>query len=281
MDDKSWENYCLSRIPALRKRWNYLMRSDLDLENPKRLTEKIQWLKIYDSNQLKTICSDKIKVREFCNLVLGKDYFIPIIGIWNSFDEIDFDKLPREFVLKTNHGSHTNCIIRDTNINRLQLKRLFDNWMSTDWSWYGEELAYKRIEKKIFAETFMSDGNRDLIDYKFLCFNGVPKFCQVIGNRNEYSKHLNYYDMDFVPCSNISRNDFPANYNIEHKAPKSFDMMKDIASTLSKAFNFVRVDFYEIDGRPYLGELTFFPGAGYFTYRDPETDMILGNMLKL
>ena len=254
---------------------------DLDLLNCKTLTEKIQWLKIYDSNPLKIKCSDKILVREYCKSKLGVDLFIPIISVWNSFDEIDFEKLPNDYVLKTNHGSHTNIIVKNNNIDKTIAKRKFDEWLSKDWSWYGKEMAYYPIKRKIFAEQFVKDKNEgELTDYKFLCFNGEPKYCQVINNRGEKQFHLNYYDMNFN-FVDISRTDVPNNKNFLDKKPSQFELMKKYAKTLAQDFNFVRVDFYQINDVVYLSELTFFPAAGFCKYKDEKIDLILGNMLNL
>lgn len=282
MENKTWEEYCISQIPYLKQRWNLIMNNTpLDLVNPKRLTEKIQWLKIYDSTDLKTLCSDKIAVRQYCFDVLNKDYFIPILGIWKRFEDINFKILPKDYVLKTNHGSHTNLIVKNNKINKVAAKNNFDCWLAKDWTWWGAELAYKRIDRKIFAETYMHDGHDDLIDYKFLCFNGRPTFCQIIADRHNKNKRLNYYDMNFVPQKNISRTDFLANYNVIDPIPRNWDLMKEVATKLSKAFKFVRVDFYEINNTLYIGELTFFPGSGFIKYTDPTVDLRLGNILTL
>lgn len=281
MENKEWIEFCEKQIQELKNIYKKQTGKDLDLSNCKTLTEKIQWLKIYDSNQLKIKCSDKILVREYRKSKLGVDLFIPIIGVWNSFDEIDFKKLPNDYVLKTNHGSHTNIIVKNNNINKIIAKKKFDEWLSKDWSWWGKEMAYYPIKRKIFAEQFVKDKNKgELTDYKFLCFNGEPKYCQVINNRGEKSFHLNYYDMDFK-FVDISITDVQNDKNSMDSVPKSFEKMKEYARILAQDFNFVRVDFYEINDKPYLSELTFFPAAGFQQYKNPETDLFLGNMLKL
>lgn len=273
---------CVKKIPELKEIWLKHMKYPLNLESPTTFSEKIQWLKIFDSNDLKTKCSDKIAVREYCKQKLGKDYFIPILEVYNNFDEIDFKKLPKDYVIKTNHGSHTNIIVRNGNINKELAKQKFDKWMSKDWSWYGCEMAYHRIPRKIFIEKYMKQTSKDdLIDYKFLCFNGSPKYCQIISDRHNKNKYANYYDMDFIPQTDISGLDFKANYNIKDTKPKNWDLMKEISKILSKDFNLVRVDFYEIDGILYLSELTFFPRAGYITWTDNSIDLKLGKMLSL
>lgn len=281
MENNEWIKFCEKQIPELKNIYKKQTGKDLDLSNCKTLTEKIQWLKIYDSNPLKIKCSDKILVREYCKSKLGVDLFIPIISVWNSFDEIDFEKLPNDYVLKTNHGSHTNIIVKNNNIDKTIAKRKFDEWLSKDWSWYGKEMAYYPIKRKIFAEQFVKDKNEgELTDYKFLCFNGEPKYCQVINDRGTKDFHLNYYDMNFN-FVDISITDIPNNKNFLDKKPSQFELMKEYAKTLAQDFNFVRVDFYEINNIVYLSELTFFPAAGFCKYKDEKTDLMLGNMLNL
>lgn len=279
--DEKWKEYCISCKPKLREIWKREMHLDIDIDNPKTFTEKLQWIKIYDSSFLKTFCSDKLTVRDYCFSKLGANYFIPILGIYNSFDEIDFSKLPNDYVIKTNHGSHTNIIVRNGKLNKDNARKKFKEWMSKDWTWWGLELAYKPIPRKIFIEQYMNDGHSELIDYKFLCFNGEPKFCQIISQRNETGQHLNYYDMKFNACKEMSRIDFPANYNIPDSKPKNWNLMKETAKTLSKDFNFVRVDFYEINNKMYISELTFYPYAGFIKYTNNNIDKMLGDMLKL
>lgn len=281
MENKEWVEFCKSQIPELKRIYKKNTGEELDLDNCRTLTEKIQWLKIYDSSSLKCRCSDKILVRDYCKEKLGVDLFIPIIGVWNSFDEIDFEKLPKQYVLKTNHGSHTNIIVKNGVIDKNKVRQKFNEWLSKDWSWYGKEMAYYPIKRKIFAEQFVKDkDNGELTDYKFLCFNGEPKYCQVINDRNNRNFHLNYYDMCFN-FVNISRTDVKNNHKALDKKPTSFNKMKEYATILSQDFNFVRVDFYEINKKPYLSELTFFPAAGFQKYTRPGVDLYLGNMLKI
>lgn len=280
MESNKWIEFCEQQIPKLKQIYKKQTGKNLDLSNCKTLTEKIQWLKIYDSNPLKIKCSDKILVREYCKSKLGIDLFIPILGVWNKFDDIDFSKLPKDYILKTNHGSHTNIIVHNS-LDKKQAKKKFDNWLSKDWSWWGKEMAYYPIKRKIFAEKFMKDKkNGELTDYKFLCFNGEPKYCQVFNNRHEKKFHCNYYDSDFN-FVDIARTDIPNDKTNLDKKPINFEQMKEYAKILSQDFNFVRVDFYEINGKLYLSELTFFPAAGFQQYKNPETDLFLGNMLKL
>jgi len=281
MEKNKWLEYCKSLIPNIKERYKQMMGFYPDIENPKRFTEKLEWLKVYDSTFLKTYCADKITVREYVKNKIGEDISIPIIGIYDKFDDIDFSKLPKDYVIKTNHGSHTNIVVKNGNIDKTKARNKFNEWLSKDWSWWGYELCYSLIPRKIFIEKYMSDGNKDLLDYKFLCFNGKPMFCQIISDRNNSNKHLNYYDMNWNQCTEISRLDFKANYSISHKEPYTFKTMKSYAEILSRDFKFVRVDFYEINNKVYFGELTFYPGASYIKYKDDKTDFYFGSMLNL
>lgn len=241
----------------------------------------MEWLKVYDSNFLKTYCSDKITARKYVAAKLGKDISIPLLGIYDNFGAIDFSKLPKDYVIKTNHGSHTNIIVRGGKIDKNVAKRKFDEWLAKDWSWWGYELHYKPIPRKILIEKFVSDGHPDLTDYKFLCFNGVPTYCQVISDRHGRNKRLNYMTRDWTPALNISQTDFPANYSFIDPPPASIDIMWKYAEKLSEDFKFVRVDFYEIANKCYFGELTFIPAAAYIKFTDDSVDYALGKMLEL
>ena len=253
-----------------------------NIDNPVTIQDKINWLKIYDSTPLKTKCADKIQLHDYCKEKLGVDLCIPIIKVYDRVDDIDWDELPNQFVVKCNHGSGMNIIVKDkSKLNIPETKRKLEGFMADDFAFHvGYEMHYHDIPHKVFVEEYMNDGNNDLVDYKFLCFNGEPKFCQVIGGRNDSTRHLNYYDMDFN-FVNIYRLDFPNNKNIEHIKPKTFDIMTICAKVLSEDFKFVRVDFYEINNHIYFGELTFFDSGGFGPFEPEEYDVIFGNMLDL
>ena len=255
---------------------------DINLKNPSTIQDKLCWLNIYEPMTLKTTCADKIKVHDYCKDKLGIDLCVPIINTYRNVNEIDWNNLPDRFVIKCNHGSGMNIIVSnkasfDKNGSILKLNR----WMNTDFSMVnGFEAHYHDIERMIFAEEYIEQAGGIPKDYKFLCFNGEPKYVEVIGNRFSHRKYMNYYDMDFN-FQSITRNDFPNNPGIHDEIPESFNEMKEYARTLSEDFRFVRVDFYEIDGRIYLGELTFTPGAFAFTYRDPKDHVKVGSMLDI
>ena len=252
----------------------------LDWNNLRTYTEKMQWEKIYNKNSIKTTLTDKYAVREWVEGKIGKDYLIPLIGVWDSFDNIDFDLLPKQFVLKTNHGTGTNLIVKDKNkINMRRAKRMFDDWMKTDYAFTNSlQLHYRDIKRKIIAEKYLETNLGELQDYKFLCFDGKPCFCWV--DLGRYSKHTRtVFDMNWKlqPWTQASYG--IANYDIP--MPKNFDMMIDIANILSKGFSHVRVDLYNIDGKIYFGEMTFTNGSGLDPIIPKEYDKVLGDYWKL
>ncbi len=248
----------------------------------KTFTEKIQWLKLYDSTPIKTRLADKYLVRQWVAEKIGAQYLIPLLGVWNNFDDIDFDLLPDQFVLKANHGSGMNIIVRDKKTFDIENAREKINaWLNWDFGSLFYELHYNNIKKKIIAEKFMTDGkNLDLVDYKFLCFDGKPVYCQYLTNRSVHLT-LDYLDLNWNHV-NIERSDHP---NSEHpekiSKPKNFKLMKKLAAELCKSFVHVRVDFYEVNGTVYFGEMTFTPGAGIFSYNSKGTDEYLSSLITL
>lgn len=261
-----------------------------DLNNPLTLQDKIHWLIVYDNKEkLKALGADKYRVREYVIEKLKKDICIPLVDVYDNINQIDWEKLPNKFVIKCNHGSHMNFIVKDkTKVNKNTILSKIDKWLKIDFG-SGKfadskgdniEYHYSLIKPKIVIEKYMNDGHDDLIDYKFLCFNGQPKYCQIISDRHNSKKRLNYYDMDFN-FVNISRTDFKANSKMIDSKPENFELMKKYAEILSSEFKFVRVDFYEINGEVYLGELTFTPAIGFCHYTNRGDEIKLGNLLDL
>lgn len=267
-------------LPKLLKRW-YKKRTgkELNLENPQTFNEKIQWLKLYDNSALKTQLADKYRVREWIKENLGEEYLIPLIGVYDSFDEIDFDKFPDKFVLKANHGCAWNIIVKDkSKFDKKKAKKKFDKWMQRNYSLKaGFEMQYKDIQPKIVAEAFIQDSNGELNDYKVLCFNGEPKFIWI--DQGRYTKRTeNIYDTNwnlqpFLLTYDNSKEEVPP--------PKNLDKMIEFARNLSRDFALVRVDFYNVDGKIYFGEMTFTSASGVDVFKPAEYDLKLGQMLKL
>ena len=260
------------------------MGKPLDFNNLQTFTEKMQWIKIFDATPIKSRLADKYLVRKWIAEKIGEEYLIPFFGVWDDFDDIDFDELPDQFVLKCNHGSGMNIIVRDKkSFDKQSAREKINAWLAIDYScaYATFELHYTRIKRKIIAEKFMVNGDLpDLIDYKFICCNGKIIYCQYLTDRSTELK-LNYFDENWTPTT-VERSDHPRSAHPEKiRRPKNFKLMKKLAAKLAKDFAFVRVDFYEIDGRVYFGEMTFTPGAGNFYYKSAGTDEYLGSLLTL
>ncbi len=271
--------------PAALKEWYHRVSGGrtLDLEHPKRFTEKIQWLKLYDSTPEKTRLADKYLVRDYVAEKIGAEYLIPLLGVWDNADEIDFDSLPDKFVLKCNHGSGTNILVRDkSKLNIPATRKLLHEWMETEYGMAsgGFELHYNSIQKKIIAEAFLENsGDRDLLDYKFFCFHGKPVCIQVIGARSS-GKTIDFFDTNWKHLSFTGLSRAPHATTLPEK-PETFEKMKSFSETLSTGFYFVRVDFYEVRGHLYFGELTFTPASGSGSFHPDEVDFELGQLLHL
>ena len=237
------------------------LKKPLNIERPKFFNEKIQWLKIYASTPIKTRLSDKYLVRNWIKEKIGEEYLIPILGHYDKFEDIDFESLPEQFVIKCNHGSNYNIIVKNkTQFNSTDAKLKVDIWLKTNFgNHYGLELQYRDIKPKILIEKFMEDGTGDLRDYKFTCFNGKPEFIWVDSDRHSIHKR-NLYDLNW--------NQLPYKVNSHYltfpspEKPKCLKKMVEIASILSKGFNYVRVDLYLINDSIYFGEMTFTSSSG-------------------
>lgn len=270
-----WEKYCLSKEADVQK-----MFPNVNLKNPQTFTDKLQWLKIHDSTFTKAFCADKITLREFCKEKIGKDLCFPILAIYEKPEQIEWNKLPENFVIKCNHGSGYNIIVENKQtLDKTKVINTLRNWMKVDYGSLSYELYYNLIPKRIFIESYMCPGiGQSLKDYKFFCFNGEPKFFHI--NADFGHGNFNHYDLQ-GNLLDISRYDFPADPNRKDEMPKTLPEMIKYAKLLSKDFKFVRVDFYEIGNKVYLGELTFIPGSGRMRYKNPNTNLELGKLLHL
>ncbi|MCR5833721.1 MAG: hypothetical protein K6G55_03630 [Selenomonadaceae bacterium] len=258
-----------------------------DFNNPKTFTEKLQWMKLFDATPIKSRLADKYLVRQWVADKIGQEYLIPLLGVWDNFDDIDFDELPNQFVLKCNHGSGMNIIVRDKKTFDIQRSREKINaWLATDFAALFLEMHYTRIKRKIIAEKFMANSDlTDINNYKFWCFNGKPILCAFVSGRSDdgdlSNVRISFFDMNWKPTE-VERSDHPRSEHPEKiPRPKNFELMKRLAVKLAEGFAHVRVDFYEIDGKVYFGEMTFTPGAGNFSYKSKGTDEYLGDILKL
>lgn len=236
----------------------------LNLSNPITYNEKIQWLKLYDSTQLKTRLSDKYLVRDWIEKKIGSQYLIPLIGVWNTYDEINFDDLPESFVLKCNHGCGYNVIVKQkSSLEHQKLRKELNKWMSiNDAFLFGFELQYKDIEHKIIAEKYIEQLDGDLLDYKIHVFNGEPKIIQIIGER-DIEKHTAkeiFLDTNWNECD-LMYHTYEL-FAVKPNTPPNLDEMLYVAKKLGQEFSYVRVDLYNISGRILFGEMTFTPFSG-------------------
>ena len=267
----------------LKKKFKIAMGKELDLENPRTFCEKLQWMKAYDHNPRYTMLADKYEVKKIIAEEIGEQYVIPLYGVWDSFDEIDFDSLPEQFILKCTHNSGGFVICKDkSNFDKASARKKFNKWLKRNYYDVGREWVYKNIKPRIIAEKYIPTlGNRDSIEYKLTCFDGEVKLitiCQGIPHDSLDSRTNDHYDRDF------NRLDWYAYYKnpvVPNEIPEQMPEMIEIAEKLSKGICQVRVDFYIIDGQIYFGEMTFYTWGGYIEFVPPERDEIMGSYIKL
>ena len=271
-----------TEYPALLKEiYKQKTGNELDLDHPKRFTEKVQWRKLYDQNPLYSTLSDKYLVRKWVEDRIGPNYLVPLIGVWDKFDQIDFKQMPDQFVLKTNNASHTNIIVTDKKSfmrRKWSAKRRMEYWLKAPFVFLeGLEFQYQKIKPMIIAEEYLPpvSGKSSLTDYKFFCFNNLPSLCQVIADRSD-EETIDFYDTKWEHMA-IRR---PPYHNAEKpiEKPEKYDQMLKIATELCKGFDFVRVDLYEHAGNVYFGEMTFTPASGMMKFSPDDWDFKLGSL---
>lgn len=252
-------------------------------DNPITYNQKLQWLKIHDRNPVYKKLVDKYEVRKIVSSLIGEQYLIPILGAWDAFDDIDFDKLPSQFVLKCTHDSGGVVICKDkTKFNVAATRYKINKHMKQDFFWYKREWPYKDIKPKIIAEKFMEDESyKELKDFKLFMFYGEPKMLFVASDRNKSGENVkfDYFDINFTKL--ILRQTAHENSNYKIEKPRNFDDMIEIAKTLSKGIPHVRIDLYNINGSIYFGEYTFFHHSGLVPFIPAEYDALLGKLLPL
>lgn len=265
----------------LKMKYKLVFGKELDLDNPQTFNEKLQWLKLYNRKPEYTIMVDKYKARQYIADRLGGQYLVPLLGVWDDPDEIDFDALPDQFVLKCNHNSGLGmCICKDkSELNISKVKAELRKGLKQDYYLTSREWPYKDVPRKIIAEKYMVDDSNcgELTDYKFFCFNGVPKF-MYISNDNSENATTDFFDMEF---NRLDMRMKDPNSNVIPPKPYLFNEMKAIAEKLSQGIPFVRVDLYVIEGNIYFGELTFFHNAGFCSIHPEHWEKTLGDWIKL
>ena len=272
----------LSDEDFLKKVFPKYMGYPLNLENPKTFSEKLQWLKLNYRNPIQIIMVDKYEAKHFIAKHVGEQYVIPTLAVWDSVEDIDIDALPNQFVLKITHDSGGIVICKDKSTFDFEAaKAKLRASLRQDYSRIAREWVYQNVPRRIIAEEYISElGNDDLLDYKMYSFHGEPKLTVVCSNRfSKTGTRMNFYDMDWNSMG-IHFGHYPP-LPTEFPKPDTYGEMLQVAAELSKACPFLRVDFYEIKGRLYIGELTLFPGAGFERFRPISRDYELGEWLHL
>lgn len=263
----------------LKLKFRLIFKKKLSFENPSTYNEKLQWLKLYDRKPDYTKMVDKYEVRKYIEDKIGEEYLIPILGVYDSFDDIDFDELPDQFVLKPNHTSGNVYICKDKfKIDYVKLKKEVDEWLQREYYWIHREWPYKNIKPKIICEKFMVDESGfELKDYKYFCFNGDPKAMFIATDRG-IDTRFDFYDMQF---NHLPFMQHYKNGTKKINKPAGFDEMFTLAKLLSHGIPHVRVDFYDINGKIYFGELTFYHFSGFVKFEPHKYDKIFGDWLEL
>lgn len=277
------KNY-LSFIPDetfLKMKYKLMMGKKLDLENPKTFNEKLQWLKLHDRNPEYTKMVDKYEAKEYVANIIGKEYIIPTLGVWDKAEDIDFEKLPNEFVLKCTHDSGKVIICKDkSKIQKKEIIKTLTKALKCKYYSIAREWPYKNVKPRIIAEKYMEDQTGELVDYKVYAFNGKCDYVMTCVDRAKGETKFLYYDRNWNLKKEFSFDGLKYGQSINVPRPKNLDKMFGFAEILSKDIPFVRVDFYEANGNLYFGELTFFPSAGFDNTRTKECQKYLDEMLK-
>ena len=257
------------------------MGKKINLDDPQTFNEKMQWLKLYDRRDIYTTMVDKYEAKKYVANIIGEEHIIPTIAVYDKFDDIDFDSLPKQFVIKCTHDSGGLVICKDK--NKLDLKaarKKINKCLKHNFYYRGREWPYKNVKPRIIIEKFMSlGGKKGVIDYKFQMMNGKLKYCYVCTDRDKGHVKFTHYDnnknlMDLIQSGY-------ENDPVKGKLPKTYNEMLKYAEILSKDTPSIRVDFYDIDGKIYFGELTFYDSAGFLEFEPREWDYKFGQMLDI
>lgn len=265
---------------AIKIKYRLLMKKKINLKEPKTFNEKLNWIKLYYRKPIMTTMADKYEVKQYVSDIIGSEYVIPTIAIYDKWDDIDFDSLKAPFVLKTTHSSGVIKIVKDKeSLDYETTKKKFNKSLKENYFYSCREWPYKNIKPRIIVEQFIKDSKEDNLPvYKFFCFNGEPYLVQTIKNDKTFYETIDYFNMDWKLLKikqNFENSDVPLD------RPINFEEMKALASKLSKGFPFVRVDLYSVDNKIYFSEFTFFSDAAYQRFYPDEWDLILGEKIVL
>lgn len=249
-----------------------------DLKNPKTFTEKLQWNKLYDRNPIYTVMADKILVKDYVGKIIGPEYIIPTLKIWQNVNDISLEDLPDKFIIKCNHNSHSKALCTNKSTFDLDaVKKELGPHLHANGFWYGREWPYKNITPCVFAEQLLESPDGDLKDYKVMCFNGKAKLVMLNSNRFLGELEEAIYDLEW------NKTDITQGYTSSKTYPKpeNFEEMIQLSELLAKDISHVRVDWYNINGQLFFGEMTFFDGSGFVPFDNPEHDLLLGSWVSL
>ncbi len=253
----------------------------LDFKYPKTFTEKLQWMKVYDRKPIYSVMVDKYNVKEYVSKKIEKKHVIPTLGIWDSFEDINFDLLPNQFVLKCTHDSASTVICKDkSDFSYDEARKIINKCLNRNYYWVGREWPYKNVKPRVLAEQLLqSSDNQDIKDYKFFCFNGKVKCFKIDFDR--FSNHrANYYSKN-LKLMNFGEKAFPPDFDRIVNIPDNIDKMIEIAEKLSYSFHFVRIDLYSVNNEIYFGEFTFYPTSGFGSFIPNDADEMLGGWMEL
>ncbi len=262
-------------------KFRYIMGYPLDLKSPKTFNEKLQWLKLYNTDPIYDTLVDKYKVKQYVAERIGEQYIVPTYGVWDRFDDIDFDSLPDSFALKCNHDSGGLYLVPDkAGMDMDAARKKIQKCLDYNYYWHSREKVYKNIKPRVLAEKYLVGGERGMTDYKFYCFDGVPKFIYVSVGLDDHTTALISFltlDWEFAP---FQRTDYKGFDKLPQR-PAHLEEMTDIARRLSKGHKFVRIDLYEYEDRVYFSEYTIIPNGGFMKFVPEEYDLKIGEMLTL
>lgn len=276
-------NDSLSDEEFIREKFKEVFGREIDLENPVTYNEKLQWLKLYDHRPIYNTIVDKYEVKKYIADIIGEEYIIPTLGVWDRFDDIDFDSLPDKFVLKCTHDSGGLVICTDkSKLDKAKAKKKIEDSLKRNFYWQSREWPYKDVKPRIIAEKYMTDSpdTTAFTDYKFFCFDGVADNVMIVAGRSENNAKYYHFDKNWNLCRyNRLCRSLPEGFTMEK--PEQIDKMFEIAEKLSVGFPEVRVDLYISNGQIYFGELTLFSNGGFEDGFDIKSDTHLGSLIKL
>lgn len=279
MNKFPWVYRTLSDKTYLKLKYKATFGKKLNLKSPATFNEKLQWLKLYDRNPKYSIMVDKYEVKKYVAEIIGEEYVIPTLGVWENFDNIDFNSLPNRFVLKCTHDSGGLIIVHDKeNFDKKAARKKINKWLKRNYFWFGREWPYKNVKPRIIAEQYIEDNQAKLNDYKVFNFNGVPKIIEVDYGR--FTNHTrNLYGIDWTLIDGRIR--YHNNLSAEAEKPKNLEKMLELAKLLSKNIPHVRTDFYLLDDKIYFGEFTFYHGSGFDEFIPYSLGVQFGEWLNL